>query len=308
MPKHIRFKRPDSVQAVFEEFIEEKRSAGLSEKTLTTYRWHFTVVARHLDVEMPVEELTNRDLRLAVSALARDGLSPNSIRSYTATFHSFTGWMHREGLSDVQIGLYKGSETVPRTYSRLDLQALLKRPKRRCTFCEFRNWTIVNLLVNNGVRASTVRAMEVQDVDLAGRAIRLRHTKNRKAQMIPLSTELVAILAEYMKDRRGDPDEPLFPSVDGRPMSENCLHNAIRAYNLSRGVKLTSIHAFRHTFARMYLVDCNGNALKLQRLLGHSTLDMTKKYVRIFDEDLIDDFKKVSPLEAIKKGLQTHQR
>ena len=91
-------------------------------------------------------------------------------------------------------------------------------------------------------------------------------------------------------------------------MSENCLHNAIRAYNLSRGVKLTSIHAFRHTFARMYLVDCNGNALKLQRLLGHSTLDMTKKYVRIFDEDLIDDFKKVSPLEAIKKGLQTHQR
>ena len=307
MARFSKFKRSGTVSEAFSEFISVKRSAGLKEKTLTTYEWHFEAVSRFLDLDQPVEDLSSRDLRAAVSALSRQGFSPNSIRSYTATLHSFTSWLHQEGLSDAQIGLYKGSETVPTTYSRPELDRLLKRPNRRCTFCEFRNWTIVNLLVNNGVRASTVRAMEVQDVDLIGRAIRLRHTKNRKAQTIPLSPEMAAIMAEYCRFRRGDPDDPLFPAIDGGPMTESCLHNAIRYYNKSRGVKNTSIHAFRHTFARIYLVECNGNALKLQRLLGHSTLDMTKKYVRIYDSDLIDDFQHDSPLSAIKKGLQTTQ-
>ena len=46
-------------------------------------------------------------------------------------------------------------------------------------------------------------------------------------------------------------------------------------YNNSRGVERTSIHAFRHTFARKYLVDCGGDAFSLQRLMDHSTLKMT---------------------------------
>ena len=83
-------------------------------------------------------------------------------------------------------------------------------------------------------------------------------------------------------------------------MSENCLRNSIVRYNESRGVKKHGIHAFRHTFARLYLVECGGNALKLQKLLGHSTLDMTKKYVQIYETDLVSDFRKISPLDCVK--------
>lgn len=74
----------------------------------------------------------------------------------------------------------------------------------------------------------------------------------------------------------------------------------VRETRIARGVTKTGIHAFRHTFARLYLVECGGDALKLQRLLGHSTLDMTKHYVRLYDQDLIADFQKHSPLERIK--------
>ena len=49
----------------------------------------------------------------------------------------------------------------------------------------------------------------------------------------------------------------------------------------SRGVRKTSTHLLRHTFAKKYLVYCGGNALMLQKLLGHSTLDMTKHYSAI---------------------------
>lgn len=62
----------------------------------------------------------------------------------------------------------------------------------------------------------------------------------------------------------------------------------------------TSIHLFRHTFAKKYLVDCGGNAFTLQRLLGHSTLDMTKHYCTIFDADITKNYDSFSLLTQIK--------
>lgn len=291
-----------TVETAFEEFLTAKEAAGLSPATIRGYRFHFNAILKYMDGTARISELTDQKMRRAVAEMARQDLSRNSIRSYTATLASFFSWMREEGLCDVKIALFKGEETVKETYSREDLERLLKRPNRRCHFCEFRNWVIVNLLVNNGCRAATVRAIEVGDVDLDRKVIRCRHTKNRQALTLPLCQELIGVLDEYLKIRRGDPEDPLFPDLSGSAMSANCLRNAIRRYNLDRGVKLTSIHAFRHTFARIYLVECQGNALMLQRLLGHRTLDMTKRYVRIFDADLISDFQGKSPLSAIKKA------
>lgn len=81
---------------------------------------------------------------------------------------------------------------------------------------------------------------------------------------------------------------------------EEALQHTIMRYNKARGVQKTSIHMFRHTFARMYLVECGGDALKLQKLLGHTTLQMTQHYVRLFDTDLVKDFQDHSPLEALQ--------
>lgn len=288
------------VSEAFEEFLDAKLAGGASTETLRAYRCHFGAVSRFLDVKIPIEDLTDAALRRMVAQMAKTDLSRNSIRSYTATLHSFTSWMREEGICDAQIALFKGEESIPTTYSMDELKRLLKRPFRRCTFCELRNWTIVNLLVNNGCRAASVRAMQVKDVNLDQKVILLRHTKRRKAQAIPLSPALAEIFEDYLEIRRGDPEDALFPDSVGAFMSANCLRNAILRYNESRGVHTHSIHAFRHTFARLYLVECNGNALKLQRLLGHSTLDMTKKYVKLYDEDLIKDFQKTSPLSVIK--------
>lgn len=303
MKKKFDFYTDDmSIETAFEEFLTAKEAAGLSPATIRAYRFHFGAILKYMDGETMISGLTDQKMRRVVAQMARTDLSRNSIRAYTATLATFFSWMRKEGLCDVKIDLFRGEETVKETYSREELERLLKRPKKRCHFGEFRTWVIVNLLVNNGCRAATVRAILVGDVDLDRKVIRCRHTKNRQALTLPLCQELVEILKEYLKVRKGDPEDPLFPDLSGHVMSENCLRNAIRRYNTERGVQLTSIHAFRHTFARFYLVECNGNALKLQRLLGHSTLDMTKKYVRIFDADLVQDFQTKSPLAAIKKA------
>lgn len=110
---------------------------------------------------------------------------------------------------------------------------------------------------------------------------------------------MVNILRAYMKIRGGKQTDYLFCDEYGRMLTENALRLAIMHYNHSRGVEKTSIHLFRHTFARKYLVDCGGNAFTLQKLLGHSTLDMTKHYCAIYDVDLIKDFDEFSPLSQL---------
>lgn len=307
MRQNYRFKvGQNTLRAWFDEFITAKAAEGRSDGTLRAYQFHFLGIQKFLDVDLDLDEIDEAVIRRAVGKMARTDLSRNSIRSYTATLSSFFSWLRSQGATNVKIGLFKGEESVPTTYSPLELERLLKRPKKGSNFTEYRTWVIVNLLVNNGIRAASVRAIEVQDVSLDDSVIYLRHTKNRRSQAIPMSPALAQILAEYLRIRKGEPDDPLFPDVTGHRMSEDCLRNAIRRYNERRGVKKTGIHAFRHTFARMYLVDCGGNALKLQRLLGHQTLDMTKKYVKIFDRDLIDDFRNRSPLEVIQKKT-SHQ-
>lgn len=87
-------------------------------------------------------------------------------------------------------------------------------------------------------------------------------------------------------------------------MSETCLVSAIQRYNRARGVKKTSIHLFRHTFARKYLLDCGGNAFTLQKLLGHSTLEMTQKYCTLFNADVINKYDEHSPLTQIQREMK----
>ena len=104
-----------------------------------------------------------------------------------------------------------------------------------------------------------------------------------------------------MAIRKGQPAEYLFCDQYGDMLSENGLRLAIAHYNRSRGVEKTSIHLFRHTFARKYLVDCGGDAFMLQRLLGHSTLDMTKHYCAIYDSDIAGNYDAHSPLSQLNR-------
>lgn len=132
-----------------------------------------------------------------------------------------------------------------------------------------------------------------------------RHTKNKKVQVIPLCSFMVAVLRDYMAARKGKPDDYLFCDLYGGMLSENALRLSIAAYNKRRGVSKTSIHMFRHTFARKYLVDCGGDAFTLQRLMGHSTLNMTKHYCSIYDADIAKNYDRVSPLAQIQKPRET---
>ena len=103
-----------------------------------------------------------------------------------------------------------------------------------------------------------------------------------------MSTELSFVLKQFIRDFRSDAGEEdyLFCNVAGERLTENALKLSIYDYNRSRGVNRTSIHAFRHTFAKMWIQN-NGDVFRLQKMLGHATLDMTRNYVNLFNPDFL---------------------
>lgn len=297
----IKMKNSVTVADTFHDFLMAKKAGGLSEKTIATYGQHFSAIGKHLPTDTPIDKLKKTDLEAMVASMRDAGLAANSIKSYTRTLKSFFSWCNTEGITRLNLPLYKAEETVKETYTDEELKALLRKPNtRKCDFPEYRNWVTVNLLLNNGCRAATIRNIKLRDVDLENQVIYLRHTKNKKAQVIPLYEALCSVLREYMKVRGGEMDDYLFPNENGTQLTENGLRCSIASYNRRRGVQKTSIHLFRHTFAKKYLVDCGGNAFTLQRLLGHSTLDMTKHYCAIFDADITKNFENFSPLAQLK--------
>lgn len=128
------------------------------------------------------------------------------------------------------------------------------------------------------------------------------YNTNGKVQVIPLCSAMVSILRDYMAVREGEAADYLFCNEFGGFLTENALRLAIVKYNNSRGVERTSIHVFRHTFARKYLVDCGGDAFSLQQIMGHSTLKMTRHYCNIFNDDIIENHEQRSPLAQLTKS------
>ena len=297
-----------SVAEVFSDFIVSQTAKGLSEITLSNYRNHIHSMSNHLDIQKPLSSLTKRDLEAMIVSMRASGLAHNSISSYCRVLRTFLNWCKKNGMDVPELPNIKDRETVKEAYTDEELLKLLKRPKKDCSFCEYRNWVIVSFLMNCGCRSASVRNIQNRDVDLDTRQIILRHNKNGKIQTVPLCSQMVSILREYMPIRGGKTEDYLFCNQYGEMLSGNALRLAIARHNQSRGVEKTSAHLYRHTFARKYLVDCGGDAFMLQKLLGHSTLKMTKHYCAIYDADLAKNFDRFSPLAQISQPKEKIKR
>lgn len=293
---------------VFEDFITSQSARGISDITIRNYHQHLHSISKHFDISTPFEDVSKRQLDEMVLSMRASGLAHNTVATYVRMLRTFFNWCNREGISDLNISGIREKETVKETYSDEELERLLKRPGKKADFSEFRNWVIVNFFLNSGCRAATVRNIQNRDVDLRARQIIFRHNKNGKIQVVPLCSRMVVVLGDYMSIRKGKPEDYLFCNQYGEMLTESGLRIALERYNKKRGVKKTSMHLFRHTFARKYLVDCGGDAFMLQRLLGHSTLNMTKHYCSIFDADISKNYDRISPLEQLTKPKETIKR
>ena len=104
-----------SIEDAFKDFLLHKKATGIAEKTLRSYSQQFSAVSKFIDSSVPIDQLVKRQLEEMLEQMRDSGLKDTSINSYTRTLKSFLSWCNSEGLTDVNIKLYKCEEVIKET-------------------------------------------------------------------------------------------------------------------------------------------------------------------------------------------------
>ena len=223
-----------------------------------------------------------------------------SFNTYVRNTKAFLYWCMECGyIEPFHITIHKADKKIKETYTEDELRRLLTKPdKKKCSFTEFKVWSFENYLLGTGNRISTALSVQIKDIDFSNNCIVLRHTKNRRQQIIPLSHSLSNVLREYLTIRGGSDDDYLFCDDNGQQAMRSGYISLVRRYNEKRSVFKHSCHLFRATYAKMAIM--NGiDAFRLQQLMGHADISTTKNYVQMFSTDLQQDYDRYNPLDTL---------
>ena len=303
-----------TIGAALEEFLIEKEAKNLAPKTIANYKQSVSYFMRfhQLTPDTPLNTITVSYFYKWINSMRIDAVKPTSINHYLRDCRGFFYWCmspDRKYMPEYKIAQIEAQEEQIKLFPDEELLLLLEKPERSNNkFTDWRTWVICNWVLATGNRAATICDVTIDNIDFKRKEIQLTHTKNKKAQIIPLSSSLETILKEYIKMwRNGCPkDAYLFPNVGDEKLTTNALQNSFAKYCKARGCTHTNIHGLRHNFAKLWIKN-NGDMYKLQKILGHSTLDMTRKYVNMFSEDIKEDYDKFSPLDSIKRKQKRTQ-
>jgi integrase/recombinase XerD len=190
-------------------------------------------------------------------------------------------------------------------YTHEELEKLHKRPQGN-DFCEFRAWAIISLFIGTGIRAKELRSLKVQDVNLENSYIILNATKNKEARILPMSTTLYNVMAEWLQIRNAPKDDWLFCNIYGEQIQRVVLQTLVKRYSLSRGVERYGLHLYRHTFITLS-VRSGMDSVILKRITGHKSIKMLEHYYQCNPTDLVNVIDKFNPLEehATKRKAYT---
>ena len=293
-----------TIEDAFTLFIRKCKVKNLTELSISSYEKKIVHFYAFMDKSNQVNEITsdvvdNYILWLRENSEAND----ITINSYLRAVRAFVYYCQECGyVAPFKIHLIKADKEIKETYTNDELARLLEEPDTQ-SFSVYKTWAFENFLLGTGCRISTALNVKIEDIDFANGLITYRKTKNRKQQIVPLSKSLERVLHSYLEIRGGEPSDYLFCNEYGAKASERTYQQLVRRYNLKRNVNTTSCHSFRHTYAKLAVM--NGmDCFRLQRMLGHSSLTVTKEYVELFGNDLAVDFDKFSPLDNLKTKQQ----
>lgn len=214
------------------------------------------------------------------------GLSLQTVRGYVRAIKAFFRWCSEEDLLEVNPALRLVQPKAPTflvtTFTIQHLGAMLAA----CDQSEplgYRNYVLLLLLLDTGMRVSEVCGLRVADVH--DRYVRVMG-KGRKEREIGMHPEAGKLLWKYIhkyRIPRDLEDERVFIGRKGKPLEVSGVEEIFRQLQRRCGLEgvRVSPHTFRHTFAKMYL-EQGGEVFKLSREMGHSTVQVTESYLKDF--------------------------
>jgi integrase/recombinase XerD len=264
----------------FEQFLKERRY--LKNVSPNTELWHRASLKW-----LPNPDPSQDDLNATTFRMREAGLSPISCNSRRRSINAYLNWM---GSPNRMIRMKEPQIVLP-TFTEGDVKAIAKFRPRRST--QARLQLLLLTLADTGCRISEILDLRWDDVDFDNLLL-IVTGKGNKQRLIPFSFELRRLLFRWQQKSKYD---LVFHTRDGmRLRSRNMERDT---YILCEELKIKAprrvLHAMRHTFAIHY-IRRGGSVFHLQKVLGHSSLEMSRRYANLTTDDLQAIHQRVSLL------------
>jgi integrase/recombinase XerD len=285
-----------ALQAFFADRLITQR--GSSPETIAAYRDTFRLLLRFAQAQtgkqpfqLDIDDLDAPLIAAFLKHLEEDrGNSPRTRNARLGAIHSFYRFAalehpeHAHTIARVMAIPTKRHERNTVNYLDLDeIKALLAAPNK-ATWLGRRDHALLALMIQTGIRVSELTRLRIGDVHLGtGSHIRVLG-KGRKQRSPTLTSETVTVVRAWLNERRGQPEQPLFPTRQGRPLSRYTVgalvtkHATTAAFRCpSLTVKLVTPHTLRHTNA-MLLRAKGVDIATIALWLGHESTQTTHIY------------------------------
>lgn len=275
-----------TIETIFDEFILDCQSRNLAQVTINNYKQNIGYFSNYLtENKISFSDITSDTIKQYITYLqANTSRNTTSINTLLRHVKTFLNYCYEQGyIAQVKIRSLKVDSNIKNIYTDTDIKKLLVKPNlNNCGYAELRSWAIINLLVSTGIRRSSLVNIKLSDIDFKQDTIRLTHTKSRKLQVIKISPTLEKALKLWLTYRI-DKSDYLFTTEQGAKLNPSSLTNNIYKYNKSRGVSITSIHAFRHYFS-IKCVEGGLDIFLIAKLLGHGDISTTQIYLKSLNQ------------------------
>ncbi len=301
-----------TISTVIEEFMLDQRVRGNSPATLEYYERTLRFFTDFIGFKAQLSDITLRDCKEYAAELQRSSITSVSVQSYVRGLRAFLRWCYENDYLESDIcAKFK----LPKATRKII--DVLTDEEVSCVLCSFnspgwlsaRNRLIVALMLDSGLRLHEVVSLTVNSVHLKERYIIVQRGKGDKQRIVPIGSYTATVLEDYLRDISWAHLKPLIIKVSssGIPeaITDTTLKQLFRKLKDRTGIERLHPHLLRHTFATRYLEN-GGNIYTLQAILGHTSLEMVKRYLHLANSRIRADFTKYSPLDNLGKQKDNH--
>ena len=299
-----------TLEELAQEYLFDCQARKLSPRTIEGYKKLLSLFQKHVreaEFITTLDELTPQVIKRYIVHLQRAGKKPQYINDIIKVIKTFSKYAHEEGytkdvLTEKVRNVHQPKVKIA-SFNEKEVSRMLSYFCHR-NFLDVRNKALLALFFDTGIRCDEALSM-LPEQNMGDYLI--IHGKGDKERVVPISAPLGRLLikyssmrTQYFKDKKIEPY--FFLSKTGRKLTDEAVCTFMKEAAREVGVReivRVSPHTCRHTFAHMQLE--NGcDLFTLSRLLGHSSLSITQRYLEgIEDATILRKGVKTSPLNNI---------
>jgi len=280
-------------------------------KSPATIRWYSEMIRSFVSFLLAVDrkavlgELSLENARDFIIHEQERQVSPYTVQTKARALKGFSSWLFGEGyLVENVFALLKIPKAPiklikPLTTEEIDLLVSTQNP---LTTIGSRNLAILVTLLGTGIRESELSNLRYDDSYIEEGYIKVMG-KGSKERVVPLGAVVQKVLWRYVFHFRPEPesemDNYLFLTTDGKKLKPNAIKLLLSRWGKRAEVPRLHAHLCRHTFATNFLTHNCGDVFRLQQILGHSTLEMVRRYVHYASTESMMQGQVSSPLDRM---------